>query len=965
MITINSIVASQVSTTNNPGSVNVPSIRVAVNFTHSDGATGDITAEINVNDTWYPAHMLSGWNTLARSSGSTHTVVIDLYQTLSAHQIQSFDGNLPVRITVSETGDPSVNASDTESVPVVLVPPQSPGVVTPEYVGQTQDNGLCIFTVTWGEGSTPLMYRAGLTAAAVAHNGSSSMQVLGGDGDTGSYQFGSTSSWPDGEYTILARLYDQYYNMSALASASTYLLRTAPQSPVVTIIGSTGSKYYTGIAIDENGAFSPDREVTLQLSAISPRPLSYRIATNSNCEPIMTVDGDSVDIRDGEWIPLTPANNQPKLQLCLGEAGDSPPYNANADNYNVSSQVNITVQFNDSAGNTVYGNGTIVLNTRLYTVANTPMRPVGVGYKPQIVEVLSGGIESPIPETLPLSENPVRMWNDIFYPTSHGYPTLSDGTLNAATAKTLSYPQTLYDSVVVDGEIVYDEDNRPVTVGWTADGTKDYTNLLSNSISNLTYWVVDNTGQGDITLEFEHFDLDPNVYGPPYNALSPHPGDVLVVYDASDPGALSVSVDDFGRNVWSLDHDPASNSSLCKELAAYTGRGSSVVNLTNGVSMNSGQNGDFKAGPFIGSTKLVLVLYTDAHKTGSGFKLKAGRSTPQSWTNWHLSSEDGEVWTHKYAGLDQINGLAGEYPKRITYEYLQGKVNVNYDDGIVTFEVPPSGDVTADYSYYGGNHSSNLYLAAHDDFIDYQDAPVFIGAAGESTLSDDTRSSIAGSNNDYGRLTTDYSWDKDRGVVEINVDYLPDGRRIWADYYHHTYKRLSNDGYGDLTFVHPVLVADTTPAFPDYTWSDIKTVNEGSSTLESWKMIFQPRGYDTDKDENSDYAGNIGWAVDQVLNINRPWDIQKGTPAETYNKCAVEMRENFTWDRSCDKATARSILSSHQNRTVSFDLPARSQCFGRVVWVLGGTSGTNYPQTSSGEKRWGMEITGRFYDLNI
>jgi hypothetical protein len=56
---------------------------------------------------------------------------------------------------------------------------------------------------------------------------------------------------------------------------------------------------------------------------------------------------------------------------------------------------------------------------------------------------------------------------------------------------------------------------------------------VSNQYSGFVYWIIDNKGYGDITLQFEHFYLDSVAYGPPYNQNLGQRPDSLIIYDAS------------------------------------------------------------------------------------------------------------------------------------------------------------------------------------------------------------------------------------------------------------------------------------------------------------------------------------------------------------------------------------------------------------------------------------------------
>jgi hypothetical protein len=259
---------------------------------------------------------------------------------------------------------------------------------------------------------------------------------------------------------------------------------------------------------------------------------------------------------------------------------------------------------------------------------------------------------------------------------------------------------------------------------------------------------------------------------------------------------------------------------------------------------------------------------------------------------------------------------------------------------------------------------TRLFISLSDDFVDYMEPALYVTPSGQQL----------DKNVDYefgypvapvpsGLISSNYTVDKDRGVIEFfdgtaeyedEFAYIPDGR-LTLDYYYHTFMRLTNDGFGVLTFRDKTIVADDTPVFPDYTWADVKIVNEGDATLENGKMIFISRGYDNDGDGQ----------IDQVLDVNRPWDIQEGTSEETYSKTAMEVRQNYTFSIKPTKAEATSILSLWKDREFGFDINSRTHFYGRVVWVIGGISGHDYPSTTLGRKTFSAEIQGKFYNIEV
>jgi hypothetical protein len=62
--------------------------------------------------------------------------------------------------------------------------------------------------------------------------------------------------------------------------------------------------------------------------------------------------------------------------------------------------------------------------------------------------------------------------------------------------------------------------------------------------------------------------------------------------------------------------------------------------------------------------------------------------------------------------------------------------------------------------------------------------------------------------------------------------------------------------------------ATATASYKDFAAVDLKIVNEGNNTLLNGTLQFLARGYVT--------SSNV---VDAVLDMNRPWDVQKGSTA--------------------------------------------------------------------------------------
>ena len=739
--------------------------------------------------------------------------------------------------------------------------------------------------------------------------------------------------------TVYIEVADSFYNRSDIISDVITYHTDAPTKLYLSILGTVGNSDYTGVIIDpKDGSFELSDKVTLTLYAADLTDIT------------MYIDGDIKDAPNvRNWIPYSTS----EIVLLSGDFVGN-----DTDN-------NIVVTFKDEAGNTSSITSTIRYNTKIYRFGTKEteyyknLRKNSAEYDHTIMEVSGSGNNIILSRTEGSSGQFNRAWDDIFYPNSHNYPRLADGTIDEAAAIAMNeVSNETYDAVDLSGGAVnYDSEGRVTTVDWTKNGTKDYLNLESSFEGGFRYFIISNEGYGDFNLEFEYFYLDQNSFGPPYNNMSPYDGDCLVIYDASAPGAVEATSGPFGKTEYTL-----VDATKLEELQAYTGKGDQVYSLNTGRSMNANTNGHFTSDDITTTSLICIVLYTDAASTASGFKIKGGLKHEIVWHNFHVDEENGELWIHKYP-----IGNAPTTEVRAMFDYYDAKVTVDYEEGTVTFDTEPSGTITADYSYYSytadERPETRMFAAYHDDFVDFLDIDLYVDPSGVEP--DKTQVYI----HDYpdaihseGKVTQNFTVDKDRGIIEFasasgtygdEFGFIPKGR-LFADYRHHTYMRLSNDGFGDFTFVDETLVGDDTPQFPDYTFGDVKIVNEGDAILENGRMKFLPRGYDNDGDGE----------VDQVLDINRPWDIQHGTPAETYEKCAVEIKANYIWNPTCSKQEAINILRDWQGKEFGFDVFPQQIIYGRIVWVLGGTgSGTNYPITTSGKKVFSSEIEGKFYSI--
>lgn len=750
---------------------------------------------------------------------------------------------------------------------------------------------------------------------------------------TASITFASTTQEAKNVYI---QMRDAYYNIGVVTSDSVIYHTAAPQNTYTKLNGSvTDVETYTGMTIGTDGSFTPNRNLVIDMYAED--------ALNMD----IYIDGDlenGTDIRS--WIPY-------KTTASGVLSGLDWNYDADKD---------VTVTFRDAAGNTSEVTKTIRLNTQVYSCAHSLLRVSSADYNHQVLEVSEVGATTIVNETVSLVDTFIRKWNEVFYPTTHRYPTTTGGTIDEAACIAMNQnSSSQYDAVQLSsGAVYYDSEHRPVTVGWTTDGSKDYGNLKSSYVANLEYWVLDNTGYGDIDLQFEYFFVDANSYGPPYNNIAPYTGDHIVIYDASAEGATQETIGAHGVVSYTL-----LDSSKLVELYAYTGRGNQVIELSTGYSVNANSNGGFSVPTIRGINRICIIFYSDASHTASGFKLKAGPKHSTVFRNYDVDEERGEIWIHKYP-----NGQAPTSQVRMIYDYYDTNIVVDSDAGTVTFEQDPSGVVSADYTHYVKQEDriaedySRLFVATNDDFIDYLSPSVYVTPSGQNI--NKTATYLHGFPvpvSASGKISSYFTVDKDRGLLEFfsgqseygyEFGFTPSGR-LTIDYFYHTYKRLCNDGFGTLLFRDSTIVADETPVYPDYTWSDVKIVNEGDAILENGRLKFVSRGFDNDNDGT----------IDQVLDVNRPWDVQHGTPAETYQKVAMQVAANYTFNSFCSKTEARTILGNWQNASFGFDVYPRTIFYGRVVWVLGGTGGNGYPNTTVGTKTFSAELEGRYYNIQV
>lgn len=806
---------------------------------------------------------------------------------------------------------------------------------------------------------------------------------------------------------IWLQIADNQFNYSKVVNATMTVYTQNPSAGFIKIIGSNGSQNYTGIVVDsQTGQFSIDNSVQVQFSASTSNDdvqLFYKITGDIYDEYVQKDDDGNLVVRKwSQYKKFSNDDNLKKLYLTTSKYSygyysqkridDTAQYQKQKlveGCLDCGSLKQIVVTFRDSAGNILSDNTTsktIYLNTVLFQAQNKNLRQTTASYDLQLYKNANGNPVF-INRSDSAQSTSYRKWNDIFYPENHGYPTLADGTIDEQQAIRVSQAaknseiRQKYDAVtLVNGGIKYDVDGR-VETEW--DTSKKYPTMVStyrdleNKGTGLTYWIIDNTGQGDIQLTFQHFNLDNVGYGPPYNQMMPQHGapDCLAVYDASAQGCVTQITNQLGQTEYVLN-----NTTVLQLLQIYTGYGQKTMSLKTGT-VNASAQGAFTTQKF-GTQRICLVFYSDSMNSstasnnpiGSGFKIKASKKIVQYWQNFDVDTTNGLIWVHLSNNIDGVQ-VAGQTLSKayLTYQYYNTSLKIDYQQGSVIFDVQPQGDVFANYIYYDYEKQdvppSRDFMANSDDMVDYSQLNVYFVNRGVTPIKTQNTQTplyptlLAGqqqpSYND-GKLNYNYSTDKDRGIIQFNdatgvsskynqFTYVPRGR-LFADYRYHTFDRLANDGYSDFQFNDAILVADRTTKYPDYTWGDIKIVNQGDASLQAGEIKFLARGVITDG------------VVTQVLDINRPWDVQSGTAQQTYGKTACLIKKNYQWNSySCTRQQAKLILNNSNRDRFNVDqLQPKGILYGRIVICLGGAN-DSYPTTTAGKKVFSSQIAGKYY----
>ena len=742
------------------------------------------------------------------------------------------------------------------------------------------------------------------------------------------------------------------------------------------VTGPTGNKNYAGFYIDEEKRFYPTSLVNVQYSASCP------IEIRANCSSL-TINGINFQ------TPYTKeglVKGSGKLNFISLASPDA--------------LITMTITFQDKAGNKIELSQSITVITRLWRMIGSRIKEDDASYQTRFFSVSSTSTMNEIPKSKTSSDEFSRQWEDIFYPTTHGYPLGNDGKIDYQEALRISKgidetgingptteELTRYDQLQLTNDrtaLATDSDDRYMTSGWQRN--KVYSRMESSSYGesgeNLRYWIIDNEGYSDLALEFEYFDLDNQISNIPPNILSPYDGDVLVVYDAQAEGCLEESVDIYGKKSYKI-----KDSSLLVELFAFTGSCyTGDIRMQSGAALPITQTGNgFITSNITTTSKICIILYSDNDYQASGFKIKAGPRHNVVLSNYDLNETSGEVWIHQEPGTTMNRWYS---PSRVnsTHQYMTSNVTFDVENGILILDTRSGSTITGDFTVYNylyrdgrteipkayfsysnistgsvSNPELKSFLLYNDDCVDYYEISMSVVPTGIVPNYSNIYSFQNEAQN-FGRIVSNFSANKDKGTISFS-SVVPQGR-IFASYTYHSYYRLSNDGYGDLLFYDNALVPSSdysTTGLKDWTYVDLMIYNEGSNSLSDGVMKFMSRGYVE--------SSGSSQTVTQVVDENRPWDVQSGTIAETVNRTGANFNVSYTGLTAKTRAAAVTAVNNTSSGGVAFGqtmLP-RSKAYIRVYWCLAqnDSSSPSYVTTTRGQKLWSSELSGRYFVVTV
>lgn len=256
------------------------------------------------------------------------------------------------------------------------------------------------------------------------------------------------------------------------------------------------------------------------------------------------------------------------------------------------------------------------------------------------------------------------------------------------------------------------------------------------------------------------------------------------------------------------------------------------------------------------------------------------------------------------------------------------------------------------YGYFSPNKNIYNFITSEDDLVDYSEPSFYIEPENSIITSSNYYDFSLNNNTQAGKLPSGYTFVKDTGIFTF-ANKIPIGRLL-SNYYYHTFYRLTSDGYGDLYFYGTgVLVpAPESASTKDWTYVDVKIVNEGMNSLNQGVLQFLTRGYVTK-----------GTIVDTVLDQNRPWDVQQGTTIETVQSVGAYYSTSKSGLDNSYPATRAKAYDAKGKQTCNFGtLNAKGYTFLRIFWCISTNSdGTAWINCTRGAKCFSAELSGVYY----
>ena len=785
------------------------------------------------------------------------------------------------------------------------------------------------------------------------------------------------------EHDIYFSLKDDDGNTTVPKKVTMKVYQIKPSKLSLVVTGSSGSQNYTGYYV-KHGRMFPSELVSVAFSAESNLDMTYRVygdvkkeysgnlVNRVSYKHIMKLDSHS-DKDYGKNPLLYPLGTSTKLGR---------------------TKMSIHLEVTDEAGNTDTLKRDIMWMPQLYRLAHLNLRePSSSDYSHKM-----SSQNSPILQRVVDTNNYTRSWNEIWYPETHGSPTSGDGSVNHDEALDFAKNPTSellekYDPLALldnGEELAKDTDGRYLQDVGRWDRTKVYPAKENSRLVNNTYqkyWIIDNSGNPDLQLEFEIFDFSSSITKFPENLNARTSGDSLSVFDASDPDCVYSNpvVDEYGRKHWVL-----KDSTKLSHLFTLKGSGfdkannkPAIIDSDVGDQLEDTGNG-FICPAILQCSRICIVPFTDygteTESRASGFKLKAGKIRYSEYENYECIEETGEVWVH----VRMNDSWTVPSNLEMMYDYYESKIDIDSDSGVASFtsrQVYPVLGTFSNYLYLykKDERDSNVYVAGYphsyfsaqntgsneqslnciktfatsqDDLQDYSSKAFYVSYMGTEPVKNQIYDPNVATNDSSGKFTA-YSMDNDTGILKVNSETPPRGR-LFADYYYHTFYRLTSDGYGDLYFYgNGILVpASATKSYTDWTYVDLKIVNEGGNTLNDGTLTFLARGYITK-----------GSVVDTVLDQNRPWDVQEGTTAETVNRTGAGYSTSFSNLDATYPANRATAFDARANQSLSFGtIEPKQTIFVRVFWCIAqNAAGTAWIDCSRGNKCYSGELSGTYF----